>query len=93
MSEAVSEQIPVRFEVRGKVVDVSTLNRPARRILEGQAEKYRRKYADTVGPDGERPTIVVRKPDLTGLKVEVVLEFPEALKASIKGADKAVRVA
>jgi len=93
MSEAVSEQIPVRFEVRGKVVEVSTLNRLARRILEGQAEKYRRKYADTVGPDGERPTIVVRKPDLTGLKVEVVLEFPEALKASIKGADKAVRVA
>lgn len=85
-------EIPVRFEVRGKVVDVEKLPRLPRRLVEGQAEKYRKKYADVVGPNGERPTIVIRKPDLVGIKVEIVLEFPEAMKDSVPGSEKAVRI-
>jgi hypothetical protein len=88
-----SNEIPVRFEVRGKVIDVEKLNRVARRLIEAQADKFRRKYADTLGPNGERPTIVIRKPDLVGIKVEIVLEFPESMKDSVKGSDKAVRIA
>jgi len=93
MSNDDTNAIPVRFEVRGKVIDIEAQNRMTRRILEGQAEKFRKKYADTVGPNGERPTIIVRKPDLVGVKLEIVLEFPEDMKDSIKGAENAVRVA
>lgn len=85
-------EIPVRFEVRGKIVDVEKLPRLPRRLIEGQAEKYRRKYAEVVGPHGERPTIVIRKPDLVGIKVEIVLEFPETMRDSIPGSEKAVRI-
>jgi hypothetical protein len=94
MSDQVTPEteIPVRFEVRGHVVDVESLNRLSRRLIETQANKYRKKFAGTVGPNGELPTIVLRKPDLTGLKVEVVLEFPESMKDIVKGSDKAVRV-
>jgi len=93
MSNDDTNAIPVRFEVRGKVIDIEAQNRMTRRILEGQADKFRKKYADTVGPNGERPTIIVRKPDLVGVKLEIVLEFPEGMKDSIKGAENAVRVA
>lgn len=92
--QTVSNESPieVRFEVKGKVIDIAAQNRLTRRLLEGQAEKFRKKYADKVGPNGERPTIILRKPDLVGLKLDVVLEFPESMKDSIQGSEKAVRV-
>lgn len=93
MSEtAVSNEIPVRFEVANKEIDIEKLNRLARRLLEAQAKKFRAKFANTVGPNGERPMIVIRKPDLGGVKVEVVLEFPESMKDSVEGSEKAVRI-
>jgi|HigsolmetaAR202D_1030399.scaffolds.fasta_scaffold00971_18 hypothetical protein len=85
--------VPVRFEVRGKVIDLESLPPMARRILEKHAARFSQKYAHVVGPMGERPTVVLRKPDLMGRRVEVILEFPESLKDSIRGAEKAVRVA
>jgi len=91
-TEVANNEIPVRFEVAKKEIDIEKLPRLARRLLEAQAKKYRQKYADVVGPNGERPTIVIRKPDLGGIKVEVVLEFPESMKDSIAGSEKAVRI-
>ena len=80
-------------ERRRKVVDLEQANRVARRFLDSQANKFRKKYAATQGPDGERPTIVIRKPDLVGIKAEVVLEYPEAMAGAVKGHGKATRVA
>lgn len=91
-AEPAADEIKVRIEVRGKVLDVEAMNRVARRMVESQAAKYRKQYADAVGPNGERPTIVLRKNDLVGLKVEVVLEYPESMQSQIKGSEKAVRV-
>lgn len=82
----------VRFEVGGKVLDISKANRMARRLLEGQAKKYQKKYMDVVGPNGEIPTVVIRSVRLMDPKVQVVLEYPESMKDSVKGHEKAVRV-
>lgn len=92
MSNDVTHDIPVRFEVKGKAINIEAQNRMTRRILEGQAEKFWKKFSDVVGKSGERPTIVIRKADLVGIKLEVVLEFPESLKDSITGGENAVRV-
>ena len=86
-------EIPVRFEVKGAVLDLEKVNRMARRMLEKQAEKFRKKYRDVKGPNGEVPTIVIRAPRLLDANMEVVLEYPESMKDSIKGHEKAVRVA
>jgi len=83
----------VRFEVSGKVLDLSKVNRMARRLLEGQAKKFQKKYADVKGPNGETPTIVIRSPRLMDPKVEIVLEYPESMKDAIQGHEKAVRIA
>lgn len=92
-SPAAALEIPVRFEVAGKALDLDKVNRLARRLLEGQADKFRKKYAGTVGPSGETPTIVIRAVRMMDKKIEVVLEYPESMKDAIKGHDKAVRVA
>lgn len=97
MTEAIepaaeAPETPVRFEVQGKPLDLAQVNRLARRLLEGQAAKFRKKYAGTVGPNGEVPTIVIRSSRLMDKKIEVVLEYPESMKDVIKGHEKAVRV-
>lgn len=90
--EADDSEIQVRFEVGGKQLDLSQVNRVARRLLEGQAKKYRAKYADMVGPNNERPTIIVRSPRMMDKKVEIVLEYPESMKSAIKNHEKATRI-
>lgn len=87
-----SLEIQVRFEVAGKALDLSKVNRVARRLLEGQAKKYREKYKDMVGPNNERPSIIIRMVRLLDKKIDVVLEYPESMKNAVKGHDKAERV-
>lgn len=89
---AEAEGPAVRFEVGGKVLDLSKVNRMARRLLEGQARKYQKKYRNLKGPGGEVPTVVLRTARLMDTKVEVVLEYPETMKDSVKGHEKAVRI-
>lgn len=85
-------EIEVRFEVGGKIIDLSQVNRVARRLLEGQAKKYQTKYANLVGPNNERPAIIIRSPRLLDKKVEIVLEYPDDMKELVKGHSKATRI-
>jgi hypothetical protein len=85
--------IPVRYEVRGKAVDFAAQPKFVLKQLAKAADKQRKKYASKVGAEGERPSLVLKKPDLVGLTVTVVLEYPEAMAGSIKGHKKATRVA
>lgn len=82
----------VRFEVQGKPLDLERQNRMTRRLLDKHAEKYRAKYSGLVGPSGERPTVIIRMPRLLHPKAEVVLEYPETMKDTVKGHKKAERV-
>jgi len=88
----VETEIDVRFEVAGKEIELSKINRLARRLLESQAKKYRAKYADMLGPNNERPTIIIRSPRLMDRNVEIVLEYPESMKEAVPGHGKAVRI-
>jgi hypothetical protein len=85
-------EIEVRFEVGGKIIDLSQVNRVARRLLEGQAKKYQTKYANLVGPNNVRPAIIIRSPRLLDKKVEIVLEYPDDMKDLVKGHSKATRI-
>jgi len=89
---AQAAEIPVRFEAMGKALDLAQVNRAARRLLEAQATKFRKKYADVVGPNGERPTIVIRSARMLDRNIQVVLEYPESMKDSVKGHEKADRI-
>lgn len=91
-NETDNNEILVRFEVGGKVIDLSQVNRVARRLLEGQAKKYRAKFANLTGPNNERPTIIIRSPRLLDKKVEIVLEYPDEMKGLIKGHSQATRI-
>ncbi len=95
-SQVAETEIPVRYEVAGEVIDVAKVNRIARRMLQSQTTKLRKKYAhlkDVRDDQGRGVTIVIRQPK-PGLKsVECVLEFPEGMKQQIDGSDKAVQVA
>ena len=83
------DQIPIRFEV-----DVDKLNRKDRRSVEANIKDYRRRFRNVKGDSGERPTLVFRRGGgLLRNKIEVVLEFGEALKDQVAGSDKAVKVA
>lgn len=86
------DEIPVRFEAMGKTLDLAQVNRAARRLLEAQASKFRKKYADVVGPNGERPTVVIRSARMLDRNIQVVLEYPESMKDSVKGHEKADRI-
>lgn len=94
-------EFPVRWEVAGKEIDPSALNsflnRSLRRTLEKHGEKQRKalnkrlagKLDDYTGP---LPTIVMRKPEVLGVKVEVVVEFPEELQTVIDKKGEAERI-
>lgn len=83
------DQIPVRFEV-----DVEKLNRKDRRTVEANIKDYRRRYRNVKSENGERPTLVFRRGGgLLRNKIEVVLEFSEALKSHVAGSENAVKVA
>lgn len=82
------DQVAVRYEF-----DVEKLNRQGRRRLDSSLEDYRRRYRNVRGPNGERPTLVLRQPGTFTSNVVVIVEFPEAMKDVIQGSDQAVRVA
>lgn len=83
----------VRFEIGGKAIDLNEVNRLARRLLEVQATKYAKKYAHLTGPEGEKPTVIIRTPRIMDRNIHVVLEYPEAMKNAVKGHSKATKVA
>ncbi|MNU45047.1 hypothetical protein D3C71_338800 [compost metagenome] len=82
------DQIQIRYEL-----DVDKLNRKDRRTVDSHIREYSRRYRNVRGPDGERPTLILRpRRSLLG-KIEAVLEFPESMKSQVEGSDKAVKVA
>jgi len=95
-SAEAANEIPVRYEVAGEEIEISKVNRIARRMLESQTAKLRRKYAhlkDVRDEEGRGVTIVIRQPKPGIKSVECVVEFPEGMKDQVDGSDKAVRVA
>ena len=91
-----STEIPVRFEVGGNEIEIDKVNRLARRLLQSQATKLRKKYAhlkDFRDEQGRGVTIIIRQPKPGIKSVECVVEYPEALQAEVDVNDKAVRVA
>lgn len=94
-------EFPVRWEVAGKEIDPtvlnSALNRSIRRTLEKHGEKQRKALNKRLagkldGYEGPLPTIVMRKPKVLGIDVEVVVEFPEELQAVIDTKGEAERI-
>ncbi len=86
--ESNGDQIQIRYEL-----DVEKLNRKDRRSVDAHIREYSRRFRNVVGPDGERPTLILRpRRSLLG-KIEAVLEFPESMKSQVEGSDKAVKVA
>lgn len=81
------DQVAVRYEF-----DVEKLNRKGRRRLDSSLEDYRRRYRSVRGPNGERPTLVLRQPGTFSSNVVVIVEFPESMKGSIQDSEHAVRV-
>lgn len=92
VEEGSDTEIQVRFEVASKPLDLTKVNRVARRLLEGQAKKYREKYRDMVGPNNERPSIIIRMARLMDKKIDIVLEYPESMKSAVKGHERADRI-
>lgn len=82
------DQIQVRYEL-----EVEKLNRKDRRTVDSHIREYSKRYRNVRGPNGERPTLILRpRRSLLG-KIEAVLEFPESMKSQVEGSDKAVKVA
>lgn len=87
------KEIEVRFEIEGEVKEISKMNRVGRRLIEGQVKKIRKRFKDAIGPDGERPTVVIKAPKLFSAKELVFsIDYPESMKGMIKDHDKAVRI-
>jgi hypothetical protein len=89
-------EIPVRYEVAGKVIDIEKTNRIARRMLNSQATKFRKKFAhlrDYRDEQGRGVTIVIRQPKAGVPSIQCIVEYPEALTDSVEGSEKAVRIA
>ncbi len=60
-----SNDIPVRFEIGGNVISLDSVNRAARRMLQKQADNFRRKYQmyrDLRDSAGQGVTIVIKSP-------------------------------
>lgn len=93
---AESDEIPVRYQVKGELIDIAKVNRIARRMLESQTKKLRKKHAhlkDVRDDQGRRATIVINLPKPGLASIEAIIEFPEGLKDHVDGSEKAVRVA
>jgi hypothetical protein len=95
LASSPSFEIPVRFEVGGKVIELDAVNRPVRRMLQKQADKFRKTYArykDMRDSEGRGVTIVIKSPKTLSLQISVALEFSDELKSQIDGAETAERV-
>lgn len=99
MSEALAtsaNEIPVRFEVGGKEISLTEVNRAIRRTLTKHADKFRKTYAaykDLRDSEGRGVTIVINSPKTLSLQITVSLEFSEELRPQIEGSHEADRVA
>lgn len=90
---AVEQEIEVKFEIGGEPKEIDKMNRVARRLIEGQVKKIRKRFKDVIGPNGERPTILIRAPKLFSTKeLEFSIDYPESMKDLVKDHDKATRV-
>lgn len=90
-----SNELPVRYEVEGEVIDIGKVNRLVRRFLASQTKKMRKKFEHLEGrrdEHGRSATLVIRLPKRGQLSVECVIEYPEAFGDEIDGSDKAVRL-
>lgn len=90
------EEVPVRYEMDGEVIELDKVNRVARRLLVSQSNKLRKKFAHLKGKkdsEGRPATIVIRWEKAKPTALQAIVEFPEEMKDSIDGSDKAVRVA
>jgi hypothetical protein len=86
--ESDNDHINIRYEL-----DVEKLNRKDRRTVDSHIREYSRRFRNVKGPNGERPTLILRpRRSLLG-KIEAVLEFPESMKDQVQGSEKAVKVA
>lgn len=99
MSEVLAtsaNEIPVRFEVGEKEINLIDVNRAIRRTLTKHAENFRKKYAayrNLRDSEGRGVVIVIKSPKALSLQVTVSLEFSEELRPLIEGSQKADRVA
>lgn len=86
---AKSDQLEVRYEFAEE-----RMNRKQRRQSEALIKDANKKYGNVRGPNGERPSLIlrVRKTGLLSAQIEAILEFPEALKSNVSGSDQAVFV-
>jgi hypothetical protein len=92
---AAPAEIPVRYEVAGKVVKLEEANRISRRLLESQTKKFRKKFSHLKGQvddKGRLATIVLRLPKLGSASIECAIEYPESLQGQVEGHEKAVRI-
>lgn len=82
------DQIPVRYEF-----DQEKMNRKQRRQSDALISDAQKKYRHVRGPNGERPSLILRiSKKMFSAQIEAILEFPEAVKNQVSGADKAVFV-
>lgn len=91
-----NSEIPVRFEVGGQEIEIEKVNRLARRLLQSQATKLRKKFAhlkDFRDEQGRGVTIIIRQPKPGVKSVECVVEYPDDIQDQVEDGGKAVRVA
>lgn len=85
-------EMTVKFFLKEKEIEIDKVNRMSRRLLVGQANRYRKKYSNIIGPNGERPSIIIKIQNLGSPKAEVSLQYPESMSKLIPNHDKATRI-